>query len=98
MLVIVAIRSFSSADTEAFWHGARVARFQSFAKVAIRKLQMLDAATTLGALAAVPGNRVEPLKGSRLRQHSIRINDQWRLCFEWRQPDACDVEITNHYS
>jgi proteic killer suppression protein len=75
-----------------------VARFQNFANVAIRKLQMLNAAITLNALAAVPGNRLEPLRGSRLGQHSIRINDQWRLCFEWQQPDAYDVEITNHYS
>ena len=59
---------------------------------------MLNAATTLIALAAVPGNRLEPLKGSRLGQHSIRINGQWRLCFQWQQPDARDVEITNHYS
>jgi proteic killer suppression protein len=61
-LAIVAIRSFRSADTEAFWAGARVARFQNFASVAIRKLQMLNAATTLNALAVVPGNRLESLK------------------------------------
>jgi proteic killer suppression protein len=98
MLNIVAIKSFSYADTEAFWGGSRVARFQNFASVAIRKLQMLNAATTLNTLAAVPGNRLEPLKGNRLGQYSIRINDQWRLCFEWQQPDAYDVEITNHYT
>jgi toxin HigB-1 len=94
----VAIRSFRNADTEAFWGGARVARFQNFTSVAIRKLQMLNAATTLNALAAVPGNRLEPLKGNRLGQHSIRINEQWRLCFRWQQPDAYYVEITNHYT
>jgi len=94
----VAIRSFRNADTEAFWGGARVARFQNFTSVAIRKLQMLNAATTLNALAAVPGNRLEPLKGNRLGQPSIRINEQWRLCFKWPQPDAYDVEITNHYT
>lgn len=59
---------------------------------------MLNAATTLNALAAVPGNRLEPLKGNRLGQHSIRINEQWRLCFKWQQPDAYDAEITNHYT
>ena len=75
-----------------------MSRFPNFARVAIRKLQMLNAATTLNGLAAVPGNRLEPLKGSRFGQHSIRINDQWRLCFEWQQPDAYGVEITNHYT
>jgi len=94
----VAIRSFRNADTEAFWGGARVARFQNFMSVAIRKLQMLNAATTLNALSAVPGNRLEPLKGNRLGRHSIRINDQWRLCFKWQQPDAYDVEITKYYT
>jgi toxin HigB-1 len=96
--LLVAIRSFACADTQAFWDGARVARFQNFANVAIRKLQMLDAATNLNTLAAVPGNRLEPLRGERLGQHSIRINDQWRLCFKWQQPNAFGVEITNHYS
>jgi proteic killer suppression protein len=58
---------------------------------------MLDAAAALNALAAVPGNRLERLQGRRREQHSLRINDQWRLCFRWLQPDAYDVEITNHY-
>ncbi len=96
--MIVSIRSFGSVDTEAFWRGARVARFQSFERVAIRKLQMLHAAAALNALAAVPGNRLEKLQGGRLGQHSLRINDQWRLCFRWVQLDAYDVEITNHYA
>jgi proteic killer suppression protein len=96
--MMVSIRSFGSADTEAFWRGARVARFRSFERVAIRKLQMLDAAAALNALAAVPGNRLERLQGRRQDQHSMRINDQWRLCFRWLQPDAYDVEITNHYA
>lgn len=98
MLIIRGHQIFQLCDTEAFWGGARVARFQNFMSVAIRKLQMLNAATTLNALVAVPGNRLEPLKGNRLGQHSIRINDQWRLCFKWQQPDAYDVEITNHYT
>lgn len=93
----MAIRSFRDKDTEAFWGGANVGRFQSFRSVAIRKLQMLHAATTLADLAAVPGNRLEPLKGNRKGEHSIRINDQWRVCFIWEQPDAHQVEITNHY-
>ena len=59
---------------------------------------MLNAATNLNTLAVVPGNRLEPLKGGRAKQHSIRINEQWRICFRWDQPDALEVEITNHYS
>jgi toxin HigB-1 len=91
------IKSFRSLETEAFWNGKRVARFHSFAMVAIRKLQILNAALTLNELAMVPGNRLEPLKGNRRGQHSVRINQQWRICFEWKQPDAWEVEITNHY-
>jgi proteic killer suppression protein len=94
----VSIKAFVSPDTEALFRGARVHRYQAFERVAIRKLQMLDAATTLNDLAAVPGNRLEPLQGNRRGQHSIRINDQWRVCFTWAQPDAYAVEITNHYT
>lgn len=91
------IKSFRSTEAEAFWNGARVARFQGFAAIAIRQLQMLDAATSLNDLAAVPGNRLEPLKGNRKGEHSVRINGQWRICFIWNHPDAFGVEITNHY-
>jgi proteic killer suppression protein len=91
------IKSFGSSETEAFWNGTRIARFQGFAAIAIRKLQMLDAATSLNDLAAVPGNRLEPLKGNRKGEHSIRINGQWRLCSIWNNPDAFGAEITNHY-
>ena len=59
---------------------------------------MLDAAVALNALAPVPGNRLEKLQGGRLGQHSLRINDQWRVCFRWLQPDSYDIEITNHYA
>jgi len=64
----------------------------------MRKLQMLDAASALAVLVAVPGNKLEKLTGDRGGQHSLRINDKWRLCFRWPQPDAYDVEITNHYA
>jgi toxin HigB-1 len=94
----VAIRSFGTRDTEAFWKGGRVLRFQGFENTAMRKLQMLNAAISLHTLAVIPANRLEPLKGDRKGQHSIRVNDQWRICFVWDQPDACEVEITNHYS
>ncbi|MGD0288050.1 MAG: type II toxin-antitoxin system RelE/ParE family toxin [Candidatus Binataceae bacterium] len=94
----MAIKSFHDNDTQSFWRGARVARLQSFEKAAMRKLQMLHAAPALAVLAAVPGNKLEKLTGDRDGQHSLRINDKWRLCFRWKQPDAYDVEITNHYA
>ncbi|MBF6559375.1 MAG: type II toxin-antitoxin system RelE/ParE family toxin [Candidatus Binataceae bacterium] len=59
---------------------------------------MLDAALSLAVLVAVPGNKLEKLTGDRSGQHSLRINDKWRLCFRWTPPDAYDVEITNHYA
>ena len=93
----MAIKTFCCRDTEAFWGGARISRFQSIEKVAIRKLQVLNAATSINDLTAVPGNRLEKLKGDRSGQFSIRINDQWRLCFVWDVPDAHNVEITDHY-
>lgn len=94
----MSIKSFGDGDTEAFWNGTRIARFQAFEKTAMRKLQMLHAAGNLQALAAVPGNRLEGLEGNRLGQYSIRINDQFRVCFRWNAPDAYAVEITNHYT
>jgi toxin HigB-1 len=93
----VAIKSFRDGETGSFWRGARIARFQSFEKVAMRKLQVLHAAPALAVLGAVPGNNLEKLTGDRGGQYSLRINDKWRLCFRWKQPDAHDVEITNHY-
>ena len=94
----MALRSFKGKDTEAFWNGARILRFQTFEKTAMRKLQVLHAAASLNDLAAVPGNRLEKLEGDRLGQHSIRINGQWRVCFRWDRRDAHEVEINNHYS
>jgi proteic killer suppression protein len=93
----MAIKTFKDSDTESFWRGTRIARFQSFEKVAIRKLQMLHAASALAVMVAVPGNQLEKLSGDREGQRSMRINEKWRLCFRWSQPDAYDVEITNHY-
>ena len=66
-------------------------------KVAIRKLDMLDAAASLHDLRQPPGNRLEALKGNRAGQHSIRINDQWRICFVWRDDGAEDVEIVDYH-
>jgi toxin HigB-1 len=65
--------------------------------VALRKLRMLNNAKTLRDLKSPPGNRLEKLKGKREGQHSIRINDQWRVCFEWRVNDAYEVEITDYH-
>ncbi len=90
------IRSFRSRETQALFDGRRVGRFQAIRRVALRKLDMLNAATSLRDLGAVPGNRLEALRGSRKGQHSIRINDQWRLCFRWNE-GAVDVEIVDYH-
>jgi proteic killer suppression protein len=75
------IQSFRDKDTQALYEGGSPRRFRSFAAVAERKLAQLDAAQTLDFLRAPPGNRLEALKGNRSGQYSIRINDQWRICF-----------------
>lgn len=72
-------------------------KFRAFERVALRKLDMLHAANGLQDLAAVPGNHLEALKGGRKGQHSIRINDQWRVCFVWRACDAYEVEIVDYH-
>jgi toxin HigB-1 len=94
----MAIMSFADDDTAAFWNGTRIIRCQAFERVAVRKLTALNAAISLHSLAKIPGNRLEALKGDRNGQHSIRINDQWRICFRWKDSDAYDVEINNHYT
>jgi proteic killer suppression protein len=91
------IRSFADKATAALWNGQRVRGFDAFRDRAERKLVILDSATTLDTLRALPGNRLEPLKGDRKGQHSIRINDQWRLCFRWDGGDAYDVEIVDYH-
>ena len=91
------LRTFADKDTERFWNLEYVPRFQAFAKIAERKLRMLDAATSLSELVRPPANRLEKLRGDRAGQHSIRINDQWRVCFRWEAPHAYDVEITDYH-
>lgn len=91
------IRSFSDRDTETLARGQRVRRFVNFERVALRKLAMLDAAHRLDDLRAPPGNRLEALKGDRAGQHSIRINDQYRICFTWKEDGPHDVEITDYH-
>ncbi len=91
------IRSFRCKDTERLASGYRVRRFASIERVARRKLAQLDAAATLTFLQVPPGNRLEPLKGDRRGSYSIRINDQWRLCFRFTGGDAYDAEIVDYH-
>lgn len=92
------IRSFRDRDTERVFRRVRVPRFSSeIQRLALRKLLMLDAADLLDDLRLPPGNRLERLLGLRHGQHSIRINDQWRICFRWKAADAHDVEITDYH-
>ena len=91
------ILNFCCTDTEALLQGMRVKRFVNFESVAMRKLQQLSAAVELEFLRIPPGNKLEALKGDRKGQHSIRINDQWRICFVWRNGHAHDVAIVDYH-
>ena len=91
------IRSFRCADTERLFQRESVRRFRAIERSALRKLDMLDAAPDIRTLATLPGNRLEPLKGDRQGQYSIRINDQWRICFTWREGDSYGVEIVDYH-
>ena len=91
------IRSFRSRDTEALFNDLGVPRFRSIERVARRKLLYLHRARRLEDLRVPPGNRLEGLKGDRKGQYSIRINDQWRICFAWKDGDAYDVEIIDYH-
>lgn len=92
------IKSFRDRDTERVFERVPVKKWgPDVQRVALRKLRMLDAATTLEDLRVPPGNRLERLRGKRKGQHSIRINKQWRICFRWRAGDAYDVEIVDYH-
>jgi len=91
------IQSFGSKETEELFHYHHSRRFRAIERTALRKLLQLHAATELRILASPPGNRLEALHGSREGQHSIRINDQWRICFTWRDGHCHNVEIVDYH-
>ena len=90
------IRSFRSDDTRRLFEGERVRRFVKIESVAMRKLAMLNRAARLDDLRVPPGNRLEALRGDRAGQHSIRVNDQFRVCFRWTPGGPADVEIVDY--
>lgn len=89
--------SFKDRDTERFAAGFRVRRFADFERVAYRKMRQLEIAGSLSDLRVPPGNRIEALAGDRAGQHSIRINDQYRICFTWTLAGPADVEIVDYH-
>jgi proteic killer suppression protein len=91
------IKTFSSKDTEALFNDRIVKRFKEFERPARRKLYYLQSAKTLQDLLIPPGNRLEGLSGDRVGFYSIRINDQWRICFKWLDGNAYDVEIVDYH-
>ena len=91
------IRSFSDKKTEKFFSGERIKTFSCVKKAAERKLVMLDSAEELVDLLVSPANKLEKLSGDRKGQYSIRINDQWQICFVWRNDGPHDVEITDYH-
>ena len=91
------IASFRDSATQRIWMGAFVKRFSGIEKQALRKLDMLDNAHQLNDLRAPPANRLEALAGDRRGQHSIRINDQWRICFVWTEEGPANVEIVDYH-
>jgi len=92
------IRSFASVETELIWSGRRSRKLPpDIQSVALRKLRLLNQAQVLQDLRVPPGNRLEALKGNRAGKHSIRINDQWRICFDWHDGGPSDVEIVDYH-
>ena len=91
------IRSFACTETEALFHSRWVSRFRNVERVARRKLLQIHAATELRSLRVPPGNRLEALKGDLNGHYSVRINDQWRICFIWHDDGAHEVRITDYH-
>jgi proteic killer suppression protein len=93
----MSIKSFKCSDTQALFAGRRVARWVNIERVALRKLEQLDWSAVLEDLRIPPGNRLEALQGSRKGQHSLRVNDQWRVCFAWTPDGSKDIEIVDYH-
>jgi proteic killer suppression protein len=93
------IKSYGDKDTERLASGGKIRQWEPFRRQAEKRLRILDAATSLGDLAALNSNRLEALKGSRKGQYSIRINEQWRICFKWPkdEPGPTNVEIVDYH-
>ncbi len=91
------IKSFKCKDTEALYQGKRVRQFESFKAQAEKRLEILDNAKTIHDLMGLPSNRFQALAGDSNVRHSIRINQQWRVCFEWQDSDAYNVEIVDYH-
>ncbi|WP_395683678.1 type II toxin-antitoxin system RelE/ParE family toxin [Dokdonella sp.] len=91
------IRNFADKESRALFEGKRVRRWQAIEASAMRKLAMLNRAAKLEDLKIPPANRLEALRGNRTGKYSIRINDQYRICFVWKQGDAFDVEIVDYH-
>lgn len=92
------IKTFKCKETEKLFNKKFIKKLPTdIQRIALRKLKMLDAATILDTLKVPPGNRLEPLKHDRKGQHSIRINDQWRICFIWKNEHAFEVEIVDYH-
>ena len=94
----MAIQGFKCKDTQALFETGKSKQFSGIQNTATRKLTMIEAAVKLDDLRSPPGNRLEALAGDRAGQHSIRVNDKWRICFQWTDAGPTDVEITNHYA
>lgn len=91
------IRSFADPETEQVFNRRHSRRYAAFERIAFRKLRQVHRVSRLEELSVPPGNRLEPLRGDREGQWSLRINEQWRICFEWRNGDAYQVEIVDYH-
>jgi proteic killer suppression protein len=91
------IKSFKCKKTENLFNDRTVKKFRDIERIARRKLEILNASISLQGLRIPPGNHLEQLKGNRSGQHSIRINDQWRICFVWEDGNSCNVEIVDYH-
>lgn len=91
------IEGFKDKDAEQLYNSGHNKKYKKIERIALRKLDMIASAKMLKDLKAPPGNRLEPLYGDRKGQHSIRINDQYRICFVWDEVGACDVEIVDYH-